>query len=158
MSEMNDNSETRKARSAHQLFMLSLGLLLIVGPLMIFIEIGRIAILVPIALSMAFAFYTYYQSRHITNDFIRTHWYYAFQNYRWLFAGYLLSALLLFISWLVEANSAAHSPSQLLSVALIRIGIMPAIIMLFVSFVIGNNALNMAMQHKRPKSQEKQAS
>jgi uncharacterized membrane protein len=56
----------------------------------------------------------------------------------------------LLASWGVEISIHTNSPSQFLAVALIRIGVMPSIIMVFVCFVMENGALNQALRHEVP--------
>ncbi len=141
-------SEVRAAKAAHELFMVSLGALLLLGPMSIFLGIGRLAILIPLLFSLAFVLYTYLKISRAPSWFIAMHWRLAFHNYRWLFVGYAITVLMLLVSWLVESNSSAGSPSQFLAVALIRIGVMPTVIMVFACFVIENGALNQALRHE----------
>ena len=143
-----EQSEIKPAKAAHELFMVGLGALLLLGPLAIFSGLGRVALLLPVLLSSAFVFYTYSRISRATSWFVEMHWRQALRNYRWLFVGYGITAVLLFVSWLVESSVSADSPSQFLAVALVRIGVMPAIIMVFASFVIGNGALNQALRHE----------
>ena len=143
-------SEVRSAKAAHELFMVSLGALLLLGPMSIFLGIGRLAILIPLLFSSAFVLYTYLKIPRAHSWFIQMHWRLAFRNYRWLFIGYASTVLMLLVSWLVEFNSSADSPSQFLAMALIRIGVMPTIIMVFACFVMENGALNQALRHEVP--------
>jgi hypothetical protein len=52
-------AEIRAAKAAHELFMVNLGALLLLGPMAIFIDIGRLGLLLPLLFSAAFALYTY---------------------------------------------------------------------------------------------------
>ncbi len=143
-------SEVRGAKAAHELFMVSLGALLLLGPMSIFLGIGRLAIIIPLLFSAAFVLYTYLKISRARSWFIQMHWRLALYNYRWLFIGYVITALMLLVSWLVEFNSGANSPGQLLAMALVRIGVMPTIIMVFACFVMENGALNQALRHEVP--------
>lgn len=144
----------KSAKAAHELFMLNLGALLLLGPMSIFLEIGRLGLFIPMFFSSLFVIYTYFKIPKTTHWFVEMHWRLALSNYRWLFLGYLITGLLLLISWLIASNSQTESPSQLLAVALIRIGVMPSIIMVFVCFVMENGALNQALRHEVPKQLE----
>ncbi|MCW9024123.1 MAG: DUF4407 domain-containing protein [Gammaproteobacteria bacterium] len=143
-------SEVKPAKNAHELFMVSLGALLLLGPMTIFLEMGRISLLIPLLFSSAFALYTYLRIPHSQSWFIQMHWRLALRNYRWLFLGYAITSVLLIGSWLIETTSHTDSPAQLLAIALIRIGLMPTIIMVFACFVMENGALNQALRHEVP--------
>jgi hypothetical protein len=67
-----------------------------------------------------------------------------------LFSGFAITGLLLGMSWLVTSSSSPGSPGQILALALVRIGVMPSIIMVFACFVMGNSALNQALRHEVP--------
>lgn len=145
-----DPSEVKSAKAAHELFMVALGALLLLGPLSIFLGIGRIALLIPVLFSAAFVLYTYRKIPTTNSWFVEMHWRLALRNYRWLFIGFAISGVMLLVSWLVESSVSDESPSQFLAVALVRIGVMPSIIMVFASFVIENGALNQALRHDVP--------
>lgn len=139
----------KRAKAAHELFMVNLGAHLLLGPAGIFLGIGRLGILLPMAVALLFMAYTFRRANGIDREqhpFIFLHWKLALRNYRFLFYGYGLTIVLLLISWLVQSSAAPHSPGQLLSVALTRIGVMPTVIMVFASFVIGNGGLNQALR------------
>ena len=145
-----DQAELKAAKNAHEVFMMNLGALLLLGPMTIFLGVGRIGILIPILFSGAFVLYSYRRFRRAQSWFVQIHWRLALRNYRWLYLGYGITTLLLLVSWLVESGASADSPSQLLAVALIRIGVMPSLIMVFACFVMGNGALNQALRHEVP--------
>lgn len=145
--------DVKAAKAAHELFMVNLGALLLLGPLSIFVGIGRLAIIVPLLVSLFFALFTWYRCRVHAADstwFVAVHWRLALHNYRWLFIGFALTLLLLVVSWGLEVTLDPHSPSHFLPFALTRIGVMPALVMLFASFVIGNGALNQVLRHEVP--------
>jgi hypothetical protein len=143
-------SEVRSAKAAHELFMVNLGALLLLGPMAIFLGVGRFALLIPLLFSAVFTLYTYTRISRAVSWFAEMHWRLALHNYRWLYIGFAVTALLLLVSWLVESSASPDSPSQFLAVALVRIGVMPSIIMVFASFVIENGALNQVLRHEVP--------
>lgn len=145
-------SQIRAAKMAHELFMVNLGALLLIGPMAIFLGIGRFALLIPLLFSAAFTLYIYSRVSCAGSWFVEMHWRLALRNYRWLYIGFAITALLLLVSWLVESSVGAdsHSPSQFLAMALVRIGVMPSIIMVFACFVIENGALNQVLRHEVP--------
>lgn len=146
-------TQLRGAKAAHELFMVNLGALLLLGPLSIFLGIGRLAIVPPVFVSMLFALYAWRRNRHFAAGgewFVAMHWLLALRNYRWLFVGFALTVVFLLISWSLERSLDPHSPSHFVAVALTRIGVMPTLIMLFACFVIGNSALNQVLRHEVP--------
>lgn len=146
-------TELKAARAAHELFMVSLGVLLLLGPLSIFLGIGRIAILIPLFISFIFMLYIRQRSQRISASgpwFVAMHWRAALGNFRWLYIGFALTLVFLLISWLLELTIDPHSPSHFVAVALTRIGVMPTIIMIFACFVMGNNGLNQVIRHEVP--------
>lgn len=148
--------EVKAARAAHELFMVNLGALLLLGPLSIFLGIGRMAVLIPMLVSFCFMLYTLLRSRRLSREgawFVAVHWRMALRNYRWLLIGFALTVVFLLISWAVEQSIDQHSPSHFVAVALTRIGVMPTLIMIFASFVIGNGGLNQVLRHEVPDKQ-----
>lgn len=142
--------ELRTAKAAHELFMVNLGGLLLIGPMTIFIGIGRLGLFIPLLFSLLFTLYTYRKVGTVGSWFATLHWRLALRNYHWLYLGFAITALLLLISWGIESSASANSPSQFLAMALIRIGVMPTIIMVFACFVMENGALNQALRHEVP--------
>lgn len=148
-----DEALIRPAKAAHELFMVNLGSMLLLGPTAIFLGIGRLGIVLPILVSMLFILYTWRKSRHLARSghwFVHVHWRLALFNYRLLGIGFALTLLFLLISWGLELSLDPRSPSHFLAVALTRIGVMPTIIMIFVCFVIENGALNQVLRHEVP--------
>lgn len=148
-------TELKAARAAHELFMVTLGVLLLLGPVSIFLGIGRIAILIPLFVSLLFMLYIRQRSRRISESgpwFVAMHWRAALGNFRWLYIGFALTLVFLLISWILELAIDPHSPSHFVAVALTRIGVMPTIIMIFACFVMGNNGLNQVIRHEVPDS------
>jgi len=153
-----DESLIKPAKAAHELFMVNLGSLLLLGPMSIFLGIGRLGILLPILVSLLFILYTFQKTRRLAADgewFVRMHWLLALRTYRLLAIGFALTLLFLLLSWGLEQALEPHSPSRFLAVALTRIGVMPTIIMIFVCLVIENSALNQVLRHEVPDKQVK---
>lgn len=148
-----DETQVKPAKAAHELFMVNLGSLLLLGPMSIFLGIGRLGIVLPILVSLLFILYTYLKNRRLAQDgawFVRMHWLLALRTYRLLVIGFALTLVFLLLSWGLEQSLEAHSPGHFLAVALTRIGVMPTIIMIFVCLVIENSALNQVLRHEVP--------
>ncbi|HEX9801921.1 MAG TPA: hypothetical protein VGB35_01595, partial [Gammaproteobacteria bacterium] len=88
-----DESLIKPAKAAHELFMVNLGTLLLLGPMSIFLGIGRLGILLPILVSLLFILYTFQKTRRLAADgewFVRMHWLLALRTYRLLAIGFAL--------------------------------------------------------------------
>lgn len=148
-----DEAQIKPAKAAHELFMVNLGALLLVGPMSVFLGIGRLGIVIPILVSLLFFLYTYFKTQRLAGSapwFVAIHWRQAMRNYRLLAIGFALTVVFLLISWGLDQEVDPHSPSHFLSFALTRIGVMPALIMVFACFVIENGALNQVLRHEVP--------
>lgn len=148
-----DEAQIKPAKAAHELFMVNLGALLLLGPMAVFLGIGRLGIVIPILVSLLFILYTYLKTQRVSRDgpwFVQVHWRQALRNYRLLLIGFALTLVFLLASWGLEQLIDPHSPSHFLPFALTRIGVMPALIMIFVCFVIENGALNQVLRHEVP--------
>ncbi len=141
---------SKQARRPHQLFMMAVGGQLLLGPAAIFLKIGLPGLLLPLGFSLLFYVYSYWQSRDTTHWFINQHWLLALRRYKYLYIAYAITIIFLMISWYVGTTIDPHSPQKFLPIALSRIGVMPTIIMLFVSLVLGNVGLNMAIKGELP--------
>ncbi|MBF0471189.1 MAG: hypothetical protein HQL48_07405 [Gammaproteobacteria bacterium] len=145
--------ERRQARKPHDLFMISLGGQLLLGPAAIFLEIGRIALLLPLSFSLLFFLWSWRESKRCEQGkswFVASHWRLALSRYRLLYIGYAITTLFLLLGWLLSVTIDPHSPQKFLAVALTRIGVMPTIIMVLVTLVMENMGLNMAQQGELP--------
>lgn len=131
--------------------MVGIGIQLLLGPVALFVDLGRWGIALPLAVWMLFWLMTRQRLNRSQPPFVAAHWRLALRRYTIMAIGYGITVALLLLSYLIEASVTGHSPQQLLAVALIRIGVMPAIIALFVSLVVGNGGLSQANQGLWPK-------
>lgn len=148
-----DEAQIKPAKAAHELFMINLGALLLLGPMAVFLGIGRLGIVLPMLVSLLFMLYTYLKIHSLDGSapwFVQVHWRQALRNYRLLAIGFALTLVFLLASWGLEQELDPHSPSHFLAVALTRIGVMPTLIMIFACFVIENGALNQVLRHEVP--------
>ncbi|MBT3196336.1 MAG: hypothetical protein HN842_00600 [Gammaproteobacteria bacterium] len=126
----------------HELFVLNLIFFhLLAVPAGLAFGLGYWGLLVPILSSSGLLFY--YQSRishfsHSTNEWDRTHWEQGLRRFRWLYLGYALVALLIGLIRLFV------DPTSIAFVALTRVAVMPAIILVLVTFVMSTAAIGRA--------------
>lgn len=146
--------EIKEAKRAHEIFMVGLGGQLLLGPAAIFLQVGRIAILLPLLFSLLFAIYQWRVFKRLIIEqqpaFIVTHWQLALHRYIPLGIGYLITILFLLLSWWLAGVFDPSSPNKFLAVAISRIGVLPVIVMIFVTLVMENMGLNMALRGEEP--------
>ena len=132
--------------------MVCLGAQLLLGPAAILLEVGRIGVLLPLLSVGLFYGFMHYRSHHLTHPtpLISAHWQLALARFSLLFIGYGITSLLLLLSWWLSTVIDPQSPQRFLSIALARIGVMPALLMVFVLLVMENMALDMALRGQLP--------
>ena len=141
--ELNDKSEAeiKKAKNAHEIFIMNLifGHLLIV-PAIIVLDIGYIGLLIPVIFSTLLLLYYISHAKAMAgkSDWVASYWVQAIKYFRLLFISYAIVAVLLTLIGLLVST---HS---ILFVALSRVAIMPAIVMVFVTFVLASSVLGRA--------------
>lgn len=140
----------KEAKRLHEWFMISLGAQLLLIPAAIVLDLGRWGVLLPLLVWFGFYLVTQRVRRQTAHPFVTAHAALACRRYHGVAIGYLITVLLFGVSALVESAATSHSPQQLLAVALLRIGVMPTIIAIFVGLVLGNSALSVAAQGEFP--------
>ena len=141
---------SKQAKLPHNLFMVALGGQLLLGPAAIFLEVGRMGLLLPLGFSLIFFIYSFIKSRDTAHWFIMQHWQLAMRRYKLLYIAYTITIIILVLSWFIGTNIDPTSPQKFLPVALTRIGVMPTIIMTFVLLVLENGGLSMATKGELP--------
>ncbi|MEJ1297925.1 MAG: hypothetical protein RPU64_00850 [Candidatus Sedimenticola sp. (ex Thyasira tokunagai)] len=145
-----DQGICKQAKLPHDLFMIGLGGQLLLGPAAIFLDIGRLGLLLPLVFSLIFFIYSYFKSQGTTHWFVIQHWNLALRRYKFLYIAYGITTVILILSWYIGTNIDPSSPQKFLPVALTRIGVMPTVVMIFVSLVLGNGGLSMANKGDLP--------
>ncbi|MBT3968186.1 MAG: hypothetical protein HOL04_06070 [Gammaproteobacteria bacterium] len=143
MSDERTVEERKEAKRAHELFVLNLIFFhLLAVPAGLAFGLGYWGMLVPLLSSSALLLYYQNRIRQLANDeqkgWVQTHWEQALKRFRWLYMGYAVVAMLLIVvSLFVEPDSIAF-------IALTRVAVMPAIVMVLVTFVLSTSALGKA--------------
>lgn len=140
--EERSGEEIREAKRAHELFVLNLIFFhLLAVPAGLAFDLGYWGMVVPVFSSTALLFYC--KGRIATLDeqgrgWVRLQWESALKRFRWLYIGYaIVAALLIVVSLFVNPDSIAF-------VALTRVAVMPAIVMVLITFVLSTSALGKA--------------
>jgi len=151
-----DQQTSKKARIPHNIFMLNIALVhLLMTPAVIALEIGALAMLVPLLISLAIMLHAYLSgtySQTSTHWFIIAHWKLAIKRYKLLLISYLITAGLIAIGWLLAMASPDPNMREILHTVFIRIAIMPVLIMVMINFYLESSAINMALKGEIPDS------
>ena len=142
----------RKARTPHELLMMNLAafhLLLAPAAIALGVRYPQIGawwlLLTPIFSGFVIA-YIYLRGRRAEHSdpwFVMAHWKLAWRRCRLLLIGYAISAVMIGGGALLAVNSATAMREIVLTIA-IRVGVMPTVVLVLVSFVMANMALEQA--------------
>lgn len=150
-----DEAVRRRAKGAHELFMINLGLFhLLLGPAALFLGIGLKGLLLPLTFSASMMLYMLLRCQRSQDGtehwFTALHWRLAVRRNRWLLLGYTLTGTILLGGWLLTLGVDRESTRHILVTVITRIAVMPTIILVLVCFVMENSALNMALGGELP--------
>ena len=144
-------AEVKQAQVPHNLFVSGLFLLdLLMTPVVIVLNYGMVGMLIPLVLSGALIAYIFLRSRKKTVWFVDAHWRLSFKHGQWLLLGYAISALLVFLAWLISMTAHEASMGHILWTALTRVALMPTLIAVMVTAVMEGGAIGLASKHEVP--------
>jgi len=143
-------AEIKQAQVPHNLYVSGLFLLdLLMTPAIIVLDIGMAGLLIPLSCSLALIGFIYLRSRKSTAWFVDAHWRLTFRHAQWLLLGYALSALLIFLAWLLSQTAQANM-QHIIWTALTRIALMPTLIAVMVTAVLEASAIGLASRQVVP--------
>ncbi len=142
MPRVKHPDQIRAAKRPHELFVLNLIFFhLLALPIGLAFELGYWGMVVPpLSTSLLLLYFRSQLAIHEGQGerWVADHWRQAIQRFRWLYIGYLVVAILIgMVLLFVEADSIAF-------VALTRVALMPAIILVLVTFVMSTAAIGRA--------------
>lgn len=151
MTEKISGADIRRAQFPHNLFISGLFLFdLLMAPAAIGLKLGMAGMLIPLSCSGALLAFIHLRSKKTTHPFVDAHWQLASRHGRWLLGGYGVSALLIFIAWLISLAAQDAHMGQILWSALTRIALLPTLIMVMVTSVMEASALGVAGKGEMP--------
>lgn len=154
MNDPIDEAVRRQARVPHEVLMVNLALShLLLAPAAIALNIGAWGLLLTPLCSAVFLAYIYLRGLKAEKTgpwFVMAHWKLAWQRCRLLLFGYAASALVIGGGALLALGASSHSMRDIIFTIATRIGVMPTVIMVLVSFVLANSALELANQGEVP--------
>lgn len=142
-----------RAKNAHELFILNLiAFHLLLAPAAIALGIGAWGLLLTPLFSLPVLGYIFLRARRAeTQDpwFVMVHWKISVQRAKLLLGSYGVTAAILLLVFLLT-RSADHSMRQILFTVFTRVGVMPVVITVFVSFVLESSSLYQAGKGEVP--------
>lgn len=145
-------AERRQAQMPHNIYILGLFLFdLFMTPAVIGLKIGMIGLLIPLFFSGSLIAYIYMRGRNGALPwFVAAHWKLAFRRCKLLMLGYALTAVLVFIAWLLSSISDDHNMAQIMWTAMTRIALMPTLIVVMITAVLEYSAMAQATKGEVP--------
>ena len=144
-------AEAKQAQVPHNLFVSGLFLFdLLMTPAVIVLNLSMVGLLIPLLFSAALIGYIFMRSRKRTVWFVDAHWRLSFKHGQWLLLGYAISALLVFLAWLISLAAHEANMSHILWTALTRVALMPTLIAVMVTAVMEGGAIGLASKHEVP--------
>jgi cell shape-determining protein MreD len=107
-------------------------------------------LLIPLACSGGLIAYIYLRSKKTTTWFVDAHWKLAWSRGLWLLLGYAITAVLIFVAWLVSLGARDHNMEHILWTALTRIALMPTLIAVMITAVQEASAIALATKREVP--------
>ena len=157
VNEVSD-AEVKRAQIPHNLFIAGLFVFdLLMTPAVIVLKIGMLGMLIPLLCSAVLIAYFYWRSKKTTSWFVDAHWKFAYSRGLLLLSGYAISAILIFIAWLISLNARDASMGHILWTALTRIALLPTLIMVMVTAVMEASAISSATKREVPTKQAQDA-
>jgi hypothetical protein len=145
--------ESKQAQLPHNIFISALfGFNLLMAPAVIALKLGMFGLLVPLFSTGALIVYIYLRSKKTTVWFVDAHWRLAFRNSRWLMLGYAVTAVLVFIAWLVSLTANSVSMGHIIWTALTRIAILPTLAGVMVTAILEAGAISLVSKKEVPDS------
>lgn len=144
--------EVRRAQAPHNLYITGLFLFdLFMTPAVIGLKIGMIGLLIPLFFSGSLIAYIWLRGRSSAFPwFVAAHWKLAFRRCKLLMLGYALTALLVFVAWLLSSISDDHNMSSIMWTAMTRIALMPTLIVVMITAVLEYSAIAQTAKREVP--------
>jgi len=146
-----DDIEVKQAQLPHNLLIAGLfAFNLLMAPAVLALKVGMAGLLIPLLSSGALIAYLHLRGKKTTSWFVSMHWKLAVSNSRWLMLGYAISAVLIFIAWLVSLNASSASMGHIIWTALTRIAILPTLAGVMVTAIMEASAISLAVKRDVP--------
>jgi len=138
-------TERKKAKTAHEVFMLNLVIShLFMAPASIALQIGVMGFLIPLVFSLSIIAFISWRSKQLANQsswFVHTHWRLAAKRTRLLLIAYVISAGIIAIGFFVAANTDVKTTQDIMLTIFSRLAVVPVLIMVMICFVLESGSI-----------------
>jgi len=149
-----DDAVRRKARAPHELLMINLAAFhLMLAPAAIAMGIGVWGLLLTPFFSGLVILYIYLRGKRAERSdpwFVMVHWKLAWRRCRLLLIGYAVSAVFIGGGVMLAMGSKEKTMRDIIVTIATRIGVMPTVVIVLVSFVLANMALEQVNKGEVP--------
>ena len=147
--------EVARAKNPHELFMLNLiAFHLLLTPAALALEIGAWGLALTPALSRIVIAFIYLRARHAAaadeSPLVAGHWAVAWRRCRLLLLSYAITAAILLGGWGLIQGIEKESMQDIMFTVITRVGVMPVVIMVFVTAVLESGAIYQAGRGEVP--------
>jgi hypothetical protein len=146
-----DENERKRAKSPHELSMINLvGCHLVATPAAIVLDVGMLAFLIPLTLSLAVITFIWFRVLTDTQRapwFVTAHWRLSANRTRILLIGYAVSALIMGLALMSTAGS---DKADIMMLAISRVAVVPTLLAVMVCFVLESGAIYQAGRGEVP--------
>ncbi|HET7834143.1 MAG TPA: hypothetical protein VFK88_14385 [Gallionella sp.] len=144
-------AEVKQAQVPHNLYVSGVFFFdLLMTPAVLAMKIGMVGLLLPLLCSGLLIGYIYLRSKKRTTWFVDAHWRLSLRNSLWLLRGYAVSALLIFIAWLITLTLHDANMKHILWTALTRVALLPTLIAVLATAVMEASAIPQAGKREVP--------
>lgn len=139
------NQEKKKARIAHEVFTFNAIVVHLFIPVAI-MKFGnsQYALAIPIFISLAIIFYTYYKTNKVfatkNSYYLYIHWRWSLNWYKPVLIAYGVSISIVLIGQLISLNSDTNM-ADIINTVFLRIAIAPTFIVILIAFVVISGAM-----------------
>lgn len=144
-------AEVKGAQLPHNLLITGLfAFNLLMAPAVIALKLGMTGLLIPLCCTGVLIVVIYLRCKKSTIWFVDIHWRLAFLNSRWLMLGYAVTAVLIFMAWLVSLLASNPGMGHILWTALTRIAILPTLAGVMVTAISEAGAISLVTRAEVP--------
>ncbi|NWF38543.1 hypothetical protein F3F96_05305 [Mariprofundus sp. NF] len=143
--------EKRRARVPHNLFVLNILLFnLLLTPAAIVLDVGMYGFLIPLLCSLAVIAYIYRRSRKQDDWFVEMHWRLSFRRCQFLMIGYVVTALLVAVAWLISLSANDAKMAEIMFTAISRVAVVPTLLAVMATVVLEAGGYHLINSGKVP--------
>jgi len=149
-SEISD-ADKKLARSPHNLFIINVFLFnLMLTPAAIVLDVGMYGFLIPLVCSLSVIVYIYQRSKKSTSWFVDMHWRLSFRRCQFLMLGYMITAFLVLVAWLISLTTSDAKMAEIIFTAISRVAVAPTVLAVMATAVLEAGSYHMVNKGEVP--------